>query len=390
MNAGYLLAVPLTILLLVGAIRAVSRLVREPSPEWFLCAGILFAFGFGILLMSLKIASYAQVKSFYALPALVPMCAIGVMGWELLAKRGRLVVCVGGSLLASWAAVSYASFWIRPGNPMTHIMLGVGLADEGKYDPAIAAFSRALELDPTSRPARLGIADSQVRLGKRAEAAQSADLALRDHPGDGEALAQVAVSKGLAGDYAGAAAGFQQSLKVAPDRPETYLQLAACYTHLNRMEDLAMTCRQGLRVNPFSPDLHYSLGLVLGSLGQWEEAATQYRYAVAFAPEKLEALNNLAWILAANAEASLRNGKEAVALAQKACALSQNREPVFLGTLAAAYAEAGDFTRAVSTAEQAQSIARSAGLGGVAEKNGELLQLYRAGKAYHESAAPPR
>ena len=71
-------------------------------------------------------------------------------------------------------------------------------------------------------------------------------------------------------------------------------------------------------------------------------------------------LNNLAWLLATASDARLRNGAEAVELAERACAVTQYRRTVFVGTLAAAYAEAGRFEEAIATAERACKLAAGA------------------------------
>src|ERR1035441_6106299 len=110
-----------------------------------------------------------------------------------------------------------------------------------------------------------------------------------------------------------------------------------------------------------------------------------YHKALKAQPDWPESLNNLAWILAANPDASLRNGAEAVALAERACKLTGYKEGIFVGTLAAAYAEAGRFQDAVNSAEKAHSLALAAGQKELAQKNQELLELYRAGHAYHEA-----
>src|SRR5208282_4046607 len=102
-------------------------------------------------------------------------------------------------------------------------------------------------------------------------------------------------------------------------------------------------------------------------------------------PDWPESLNNLAWILAANPDSQVRNGAEAVALAERACKLTEYKQPIMVGTLAAANAEAGRFPEAVNFAEKARSLAFAAGQTDVAQKNEELLKLYRAGRAYHES-----
>ena len=105
---------------------------------------------------------------------------------------------------------------------------------------------------------------------------------------------------------------------------------------------------------------------------------------MAIQPLSVEALNNLAWILATSADDSVRNGAEAVALAEKACQQTQNQDPMTLGTLAAAYAEAGRFADAAAIAEKAANLATVAGNSQFANINTQLLQLYRAGKPYHE------
>ena len=91
------------------------------------------------------------------------------------------------------------------------------------------------------------------------------------------------------------------------------------------------------------------------------------------APDSPIVLNNLAWILAANPDSRLRNGPEAVTLAERACQLTEFRQPMFIGTLAAAYAEAGRFEDAVKAAEQARDLAVAAGQNELAERNRQLL-----------------
>ena len=56
-----------------------------------------------------------------------------------------------------------------------------------------------------------------------------------------------------------------------------------------------------------------------------------------------------------------------------------------MGTLAAAYAEAGRFSEAVVAGEKARDLARTNGLEQLAKRNEQLLELYRASKSYHES-----
>ena len=86
-------------------------------------------------------------------------------------------------------------------------------------------------------------------------------------------------------------------------------------------------------------------------------------------------------------DVQVRNGPRAVELAERACQLTEWKTAFFLGTLAAAYAEAGQFADAAATAERARNRAQPDKLEAVAKRNGELLELHRAGKPSHENVA---
>ena len=129
--------------------------------------------------------------------------------------------------------------------------------------------------------------------------------------------------------------------------------------------------------------------MALGQMGRPREAVAQYREALRLNPNLAGVLNNLAWVLAANPDDGLRNGAEAVRLAERACELTHYGAPFFIGTLAAAYAEAGRFPEAVATAKEAEQLAAAAGLKDLAERNRQRLELYRANQPYHEAAMKP-
>src|SRR5438094_31690 len=101
-------------------------------------------------------------------------------------------------------------------------------------------------------------------------------------------------------------------------------------------------------------------------------------------PLRISADGSVAWLLATDPSAEIRNGPEAVGLAERACSISKERVPFFIGTLAAAYAEAGRFEEATKTAEKAHKLAQALGMTEVAERNLRMLELYRAGKPYRE------
>ena len=181
---------------------------------------------------------------------------------------------------------------------------------------------------------------------------------------------------------------YREALQLRPDDSRSQYNLGIALAAQGRLAEAFNHFERALQLKPDYADARFYHGTVLGQSGRVKEAAAEYREALKLNPELAGALNNLAWILAASSEDELRNGAAAVRLGEQACELTHYQEPLFIGTLAAAYAEAGRFPEAVTTAEKAEQLAISAGLAAVAAKNRQLLELYRAGKPYHEPAPP--
>jgi len=93
-----------------------------------------------------------------------------------------------------------------------------------------------------------------------------------------------------------------------------------------------------------------------------------------------------AWVLATSADAAQRNGKLAVQLAEDACVQTHYQEPVMVGTLAAAYAEAGRFDEAVGASRMACDEASRAGDQMALQKNQEMLQHFLKQEPYRQPA----
>jgi protein O-mannosyl-transferase len=125
------------------------------------------------------------------------------------------------------------------------------------------------------------------------------------------------------------------------------------------------------------------LALLFQSHNEMARAVEFYHRTLKLQPNLAAALNNLAWILASDPDPKLRNGIEAVGLAEHVCELTQYKNPVFPGTLAAAYAEAGRFSDAVTWAEKSRELALAAGDQSLADRSARLADRFRAGRPFH-------
>ena len=130
--------------------------------------------------------------------------------------------------------------------------------------------------------------------------------------------------------------------------------------------------------------MHTNYGNALLEEGRLEPAIENYNEALRIKPNYAAAINNLAWILATTEDTRFRNPADAVKLAQRACVLTNYKDPQSLDTLAAAYAAAGRFEEAIETAEKAMELAVSAGRKDLATEIQDRLRLYQAHQPYRQ------
>src|SRR5215469_9024006 len=112
---------------------------------------------------------------------------------------------------------------------------------------------------------------------------------------------------------------------------------------------------------------------LLSSIIKDPDGSQQLLNIVANAPDSPRLLDELAWLLATHPDSKFRDGARAIALAERACALTERRAPIMLDTLAAAYAEAGDFPRAITAGEEALKRAHSVGDTEIAKLSEKIL-----------------
>jgi tetratricopeptide (TPR) repeat protein len=159
------------------------------------------------------------------------------------------------------------------------------------------------------------------------------------------------------GDITNAVANFDKALVLQPRYPEAYFNLGRAFL-ANHQPDVAVDCFQrALALDSSVADIHCQLANALVQLGRPAAAIAEYSQTLQLRPGMDEAANNLASLLATCSDRSLRDGPKALALARQASEHSHGQNPAFLGTLAAAYAQVGNLSEAVATAQQAHRLA---------------------------------
>jgi tetratricopeptide (TPR) repeat protein len=418
--AGYLLTTIPTILILIGAVAAIHRFVRNPTPDWILLFVLSGSVALGLIFMTLRVPSYAQIKAFYGLSALVPLGLFAAIGWETVTRRRTRILFALAIPLLIWATNSFASVWIH--DPASrHVRDGLRLRQQKQIDAAIAEGRRAVDAGSTHPAARRFLAVVLNESGRTDEALELAESGVRLTPLDSACYVQLGTVLLKRNELDRATAEGRHALKLGPENPAAYELLFSCFRKSGRDAEAINIARDGLAVSPYDADFHHRLGLLLAQKTNYMGAINHFAYAMMLGPDPSEsesklrialglltktqdgvkqlqevasaipdsprALNHLAWLFATHPDMRLRNGKEAVRLAERASASSDRKtKPAFLATLAAAYAEAGRFPDAIKCAQKASSLAESSGDAGVVALCQKLLTSFHANTPYRDDS----
>jgi tetratricopeptide (TPR) repeat protein len=406
---GVLTNIPLVWLALAVPLAWRNRSTEERSTlRWFTAAASLL-FGICALTILLHFSMCIRYEIEFT-DVMILLAVIGVLALErVLAGQPawrRAARCGWGLLLSFSVAFNLlTSFQLHA---QTCCDLGTVLAQNGKVDEAIAQYRKALQTDPNCAQAFNNLGNALLQKGKMDEAIAQFHQALQIDPDSAVAqnnLGNALLQKGKVDE---AIAQFHQALQIdfgfavaqnnlgkallrqgkmdeaIPHFAEAQYDLGDALLQQGNVDEAIQHLQQAVGIKPNYAVARYDLGNALLQEGRSEEAIENYRKTIQINPDYVEVLNSLSWILATSPDASLRNGDEAVEDGQKACALTHYQDPPLVGTLAAAYAEAGRFPEAITTAEKAEELATGDGLMDVAGKNRQWLKLYQAGKPYHE------
>ncbi len=347
----------------------------------------------------LQVGGQAYADRYTYLPTIGLMVALVWCVGDLVAgsRPARAVVAVV-SLLAlaglSLTTVRQVALWkdtrtlfehtlaVTRDNLVAHEKLGELLMLEGKTQLAIGHFEEALRIQPDLAEANVNLAIVLNAMGRYDDAVGRFRTGLRSG-GTANGHTQFGFALARLGRMDEAIAEYQAALRIEPDRTVTLVQLGATLGARGRFAEAASCLQRAVDLDPVRDDTRRMLAVSLVRAGQVEDALRAYEEILRRNPDDLDALNNVARIRATCADARLRDGAEAVRLAERARDRSAQPVAVFYSTLAAAYAEAGRFPEAVRACERAIELARSGGDLQAVQSFQRQLERYRAGRPFH-------
>jgi len=352
---------------------------RRRAP--YLLMGWLWFLGTLVPVIGLVQVGTSAMADRYSYIPLVGIFIALVFGLRDLAAQLRMTKAAGalaGVALAGCLGLTthQLTFWqndealfghavaVTHNNAIARINYGNALANAGQEEEAQAQYHAALENDPRyGQPvSNVGICEPLVDIG----------IYLDQHGKTDEAM-----------EY------YNRALQVWPAAPVAHMNLGGLLAKLGRFDEAMQHFEAAEKSDPADSRPHYLMGKARLREGRDAEAVTNFYDALKLNPMDAQSWLWLARVRAADEDAGMRNGAEAVDAAGRANRLTGENDPAVLDVLAMAYAEAGRFAAAIQAEEAAIQIAEAANISEAVVTMREHLQLYQGQKAYRENFKQP-
>jgi len=334
---------------------------------------------------------------------------------------GRTVLLQQSPDLDTARALFLEAVEIAPQRVRAYCDLGLLDRKQGRHFAALTQYQRAAGLDPQFAEAHHGVAQSLVSLGRHDEALAAYRRALELEPDFAIGWFNMSLALRDSGDNGAAIEALRRVVELAPQMRQAHQELVRLLIVEGREDEVIAEFERELAAAPHDALLHDRFAVALMQLARHDAALAEVDRAIELEPRDLTprrhraaillrqgnvadaieqlrwidtrqpgspAALDLAWTLATHPEEQWRNGAEAVRLATSYGEQTKFADPRGNDVLAAAYAESGDFARAVKLARQALESASDGGHSELAAEIEARLALYREGRPYRTAPVP--
>ena len=340
----YLSLAPLVLMTLLAANAVLHRLVRDPRTRRVLALGLVMSAG-----LALTVRTVQRNRDYH-------------------------------DVLGMWNAV----IEIAPHNYRGHYKGGLELWYRGEKTQAGEYFQRALQRNPDHVRSNLMYSLVLSDAGQTDEAIRYCRRAIELAPEYGNAHNTLGTLFADRGETREAAECYRRAIELDPDHAAAHLNLGLVLARDEQIDQALPALREAIRLNPRSMDFRIRTAEALVQAGRWQKAVDEYREIDRLGPGVPRVVARLAWLLATADDDRVRDGDEALRLARQLADRPGEPAAAVLDVLAAAYAETGQFPRAVEMANRALATARKAGQENRAQQIENRLRMYQQGQAYRE------
>jgi tetratricopeptide (TPR) repeat protein len=366
-----------------------------PLPE-IIGTGLLLAILTGGAVLARRKFPYLLVGWFWYLVMLVPVIGLVQVGKQGMADRYTYLPQVGIAIAVAWAMADVAARWrggrvvlAAAAGVMLALLLGVAWRQVSFWHDSATLWSYTLAHGPSGAVAYNNFGNTLWLAGKYEEAEPYYRKALEVDPEYFPAYNNLGMARFHAGDFDQAIALYRKALSIEPKYLQSHNNLATLLYRKGETEEAAAQCQMALRINPDCPHPLGLLAAIADGKGNGVDAVNFRRRRLALQPDDVETLVRLAWDLATHPNPAVRNGAEAIALAQRAVQLTAAADPASLDVLATGYAETGHFPEALAMAGKALQMARQQKNGPLVEALEARILLYRSGQPCRQTRPQP-
>jgi tetratricopeptide (TPR) repeat protein len=274
---------------------------------------------------------------------------------------------------------------VHPRYAPAHTNLGIVYHDLASYERAIHHFERAIEIDPRHAEAFSNLGVTLHTLGRSSDALRALEEAARLSPSDAKVHVRLGTLFGEMHELERSIEHLGRAAALLPDDAALQFNLALALARNGDFAAAEPHARRAVELRPDGAAAYNLLGSILASRGKAAPAAEQYRKALELRPNWPEAMRNLARLIATCDDPRVRDGAEAVRLAQVLHQEADGRDPAALEILAAGYAAEGRFDEARYAVEQASELTRRAGDVNYAVHLERMAEQFRHGRPIRQS-----
>lgn len=333
-----------------------SNLHDSQWPAWYLLFSLSFLItGCVLAVIRLRKQPYLLVGWLWYIITLIPVIGIVQIGSRLIADRYTYLPSIGIAVMATWAIEVISRNW-----PCRKVILTVGVVS------LTAAMTLGTRVQTTYWK-------DSVTLYKHTLAVTQNNYVIHNSLGSNYLIQ---------GEYDKAAEQFRKALQIEPMFPLANYNLGSVLSRKGKYKEAIDAYQKAIQMDPENDQAYLELAMILEKTDKYRQAVDTYHQFLKIKPDDPMGLNNLAWVLATAPDSVIRNSSKAVRLAEKACHLTNMKNPYLLDTLGAAYAANGQFKEAIETAQKAFDLANIKSQKDLADEIEKRLQLYKAGKSH--------
>jgi tetratricopeptide (TPR) repeat protein len=329
-------------------------------PPWEISVALAILIGITLAAVIVrKNAPYLIIGWLWYLGMLLPVIGLVQVGWQGHADRYTYLPQIGLYIAVVWAVADLTASWRRQRvllSAATLLVIGAlswsALIETSYWRDSETLFTHALAVTTNNDVAQNNLGIVFLQKGQLDEA----------------------ISR------------LQAAIDLRPENGFAHNNLAKALLQKGRLPEAIVHYRKFLAIEPDNVEARNVLGTALIQQGRLSEAIEQWQEALAIEPENGNAASNLAWVFATCPEDSIRDGRRAIELAEKALRISAGKIPIIFRILAAAYAEDGRFSEAIETAQRGAELANIQGNPGLAAELQSNIALYQTGRPLRDAS----